>query len=95
MDKNYYVYISANKSDTTLYTGVTNDLRRRVFEHKNKLLGGFTAKYNIIKLVYYEVYADVHEAIFREKQIKSGSRARKIKLIEEINPAWKDLYDEI
>ncbi len=95
MDKNYFVYIMTNKNNTTLYTGVTNDLKRRVFEHKNKLVEGFTAKYNIIKLVYYEVYADIHEAIFREKQIKGGSRARKIKLVEEMNPAWKDLCDEI
>jgi len=95
MDKNYFVYIMTNKNNTTLYTGVTNNLKRRVFEHKNKLVEGFTAKYNIIKLVYYEIYKDIHEAITREKQIKGGSRARKVKLIEEMNPAWKDLYDEI
>ncbi|HDQ04829.1 MAG TPA: GIY-YIG nuclease family protein [Deltaproteobacteria bacterium] len=86
MDKQYYVYIMTNKNNTTLYTGVKNDLPGRVFEHKNKLIEGFTKKYNIIKVVYYEVYADVHEAILREKQIKGGSRAKKIKLIEEMNP---------
>ena len=95
MDKHYYVYIMTNKNNTTLYTGVANDLKRRVYEHKNKLVDGFTGKYNIIKLVYYEIYKDIHEAIGREKQIKGGSRARKISLIEKMNPAWKDLYDEI
>ena len=95
MNKNYFVYIMTNKNNTTLYTGVTNDLRRRVYEHKSKLAEGFTGKYNIIKLVYYEIYEDIHEAIAREKQIKGGSRVKKISLIEEMNPAWKDLYDEI
>ena len=84
-----------NKNSTTLYTGVTNDLKRRVYEHKNKLVEGFTRKYNINKLVYYEIYEDIHEAIAREKQIKGGSRAKKISLIEEMNHDWKDLYDEI
>ena len=79
----------------TLYPGVTNDLKRRVYEHKNKLVEGFTRKYNINKLVYYEIYEDIHEAIAREKQIKGGSRAKKISLIEEMNHDWKDLYDEI
>lgn len=84
-----------NNNNTVLYTGVTNDLNRRVFEHKNKLLEGFTKRYNIDKLVFYEVYDDINNAIAREKQIKSGSRVKKIKLIEEMNDIWKDLFDEI
>ena len=82
-----------NKNNTTLYTGVTNDLPRRVFEHKNKLAEGFTRKYNINKLVYYEIYEDIYEAITREKQIKGGSRAKKVQLIEEKNPSWNDLSE--
>jgi putative endonuclease len=84
-----------NKINSTLYTGVTNDLKRRVFEHKNKLVDGFTKKYNVDKLVFYESYDDINNAIAREKQIKSGSREKKIKLIEEINNKWNDLYDGI
>ena len=95
MSKEYYIYIMTNKNNSTLYTGVTNDLRRRVYEHKNKLLEGFTKKYNIDKLVFYEVYDDINNAIAREKQIKGGSRAKKIKLIEEMNRRWNDLFDEI
>ena len=94
MSKEYYVYIMTNKINSTLYTGVTNDLKRRVFEHKNKLVEGFTKKYNIDKLVFYEIYNDINNAIAREKQIKSGSRAKKIKLIEEMNNQWNDLYDQ-
>ncbi len=78
-----------------LYTGVTNDLKRRMYEHKNKLAEGFTEKYNIDKLVFYEIYNDINEAIAREKQIKGGSRAKKIKLIKEMNNKWNDLYDQI
>lgn len=95
MNKQFYVYIMTNKNNTVLYTGVTNDLPRRVYEHKNKLLDGFTKKYNIDKLVFYEVYDDINNAIAREKQIKGGSRAKKIKLIEEMNSGWKDLLGEI
>lgn len=84
-----------NKNNAVLYTGVTNDLNRRVFEHKNKLLDGFTKRYNVDKLVFYEAYDDINNAIAREKQIKGGSRVRKIKLIEEMNSGWKDLFDEI
>ena len=84
-----------NKRNIVLYTGVTNDLKRRVYEHKEKLVEGFTKKYNITKLVYYEVYEDVEEAILREKKIKGGSRAKKLALIEGMNNQWKDLYDEI
>jgi putative endonuclease len=95
MAKQFYVYIMTNKSNSVLYTGVTNDLNRRVYEHKNKLVEGFTKKYNVDKLVFYEVCEDVTSAIAREKQIKGGSRAKKIKLIEETNSKWNDLYDEL
>ena len=88
--KTYYVYIMTNKTGT-LYTGVTNNLERRVYEHKHKLIPGFTSKYNITKLVYYEEGNDVNAALAREKQIKGWLRAKKIALIESINPEWKDL----
>ena len=91
--KNYYVYILTNKWHTVLYTGVTNDLSRRVFEHKTKLLPGFTNKYNVAKLVYYELYSSVFDAITREKQIKAGSRRKKIQLINSVNCDWQDLSD--
>jgi len=93
-DKYYYVYILTNKNNTVLYTGVTNDLVRRVSEHKNKIIKGFTSKYNIEKLVYFEDFNEIESAITREKQIKSGSRLKKIKLIENENPDWKDLSEE-
>ena len=88
--KQYYVYIMTNRS-RTLYTGVTNDLERRVYAHKRKLVKGFTEKYNITRLVHYEATSDVHAAIAREKQIKGWLRVKKIALIESTNPAWKDL----
>jgi len=88
--KQYYVYIMTNRSGT-LYTGVTNDLVRRVYEHKNKLIPGFTAKYNITKLVYFETTDDVRTAIAREKQIKGWLRVKKVALIESVNPSWDDL----
>ena len=91
--KTYFVYIMTNKSKT-LYTGVTNDLERRVHEHKNKQIPGFTGKYNITKLVYYEEGNDINMAIAREKQIKGWLRAKKIALIEAKNPEWKDLSFE-
>jgi putative endonuclease len=84
-----------NKYNTVLYTGVTNDLQRRVYEHKNKLTPGFTSFYNIHKLVYYEVFEDSYYAITREKQIKAGSRKKKVNLIHGVNPEWKDLFDEV
>ena len=90
--KQYYVYIMTNRSKT-LYTGVTNDLVRRVYEHKNKLVKGFTQKYNIARLVYYDITGDVHAAIQREKQIKGWLRKRKIALIEAANPDWQDLSE--
>ena len=93
MSKEYFVYIMTNKS-RTLYTGVTNDLMRRVDEHKKKLIPGFTSKYNIQFLVYYESTPSIHVAIEREKQIKGWLRAKKIALINSMNPEWKDLSEE-
>ena len=84
-----------NKHNTVLYTGVTNDLRRRVIEHRNGQGGKFTSKYKITKLVYYECGADINAAIEREKQIKGGSRQSKLDLVNKINPGWKDLFDEL
>lgn len=95
MERQYYVYIMSNKSNTVLYTGITNDLKRRIYEHKEKLIEGFTKKYNITKLVYYEIFKDVENAILREKQIKGGSRAKKLKLIEGMNTEWRDLHNEL
>ena len=89
----YYVYIMTNNSKT-LYTGVTNNLNRRVYEHKNKLIKGFTAKYNITKLVYFEIFNDINQAIAREKQIKGWLRKKKVYLIESVNPEWDDLSQE-
>ncbi|MBI4037405.1 GIY-YIG nuclease family protein [Candidatus Daviesbacteria bacterium] len=93
--KYYYVYIASNKINTVLYTGITNNLIRRIYEHKQKLVPGFTAKYNVNKLVWFEVYEDVNEAIKREKQIKGSSRKKKLDLIISINPEFKDLYNAI
>jgi len=87
--KTYFVYIVTNNSKT-LYTGVTSNLHRRVFQHKHKLIKGFTYRYNIDKLIYYEEFEDVMDAICREKQIKGWTRQKKIELIEKHNPVWKD-----
>jgi len=87
----YYIYIATNRNNTVLYTGVTNNIQRRIWEHKSKIVSSFTSKYNITKLVYYEFYDDIREAIAREKQIKSGSRKKKIDLINNLNKEWKDL----
>ncbi len=95
MDKQYYVYIMTAKRNAVLYTGVTNDLKRRIYEHKDKVVAGFAKKYNITKLVYYEIFKDPENAILREKQIKAGSRLKKIDLINSTNRAWVDLYDEL
>jgi putative endonuclease len=93
MDKyQYYVYIMTNQEHTVLYTGVTNDLQRRVIEHRTGKGGNFSKKYKLYQLVYYEAGEDVSNAIAREKQIKGGSRKKKIELIESINPNWEDLY---
>ena len=90
----YYVYILTNPYHTVLYVGVTNNLVRRVSEHKAGAVEGFTKKYNVSKLVYFEVSPDIAQAIEREKQLKAGSRAKKLALIEEMNPAWRDLLEE-
>lgn len=93
--RHFYVYIMTNKVNTVLYTGITNDIKRRVYEHKQKLVDGFTKKYNVVKLVYYETFADCMSAIQREKQIKAGPRRKKEELINSINKDWSDLYDEL
>lgn len=95
MNRQYYIYIMTNNNNTVLYCGVTNDLKRRVYEHKEKLVKGFTERYNIDKLVYYEVTDDAYSALSREKQIKAGSRQKKINLINTFNEKWKDLYNEL
>ena len=84
----YYVYIITNKENKVLYTGVTNNLERRIYEHKNKIIKGFTSKYNVNKLVYFEETKDINEAIAREKEIKGWRRNKKVALIERVNPAW-------
>ena len=93
--KQYYVYILFNKRNGTLYVGVTNDLVKRVLQHKNKVVDGFTKQYNVDKLGYYEVCDDINSAIAREKQLKGGNRKAKLELIELNNPDWNDLYYEI
>ena len=95
MGRQYYIYIMTNQRNTTLYTGVTSDLKKRAYEHRAKLVDGFTKKYNLTKLVYYEVFEDVENAILREKQIKAGSRQKKLQLINQMNGEWKDLYEEL
>jgi putative endonuclease len=93
--KSYYIYILASKRNGTLYIGVTNNLMKRVYEHKKGLADGFTKKYIVHKLVYYEQTSDIVSAINREKQIKKWNRKWKLKLIEEGNPKWKDLYYDL
>jgi len=93
--KTYYVYILASKRNGTLYIGVTSDIVRRVYEHKNNLVPGFTSKYGVHRLVYYEQFNDVEAAILREKRMKKWNRKWKIELIESMNPDWKDLYDDL
>ncbi len=95
MDKQYFVYFMTNKANTVIYVGITNNLKKRAHQHKNKLMNGFTKKYNVNKLIYYEIYDNAYNAISREKQIKSGSRQKKINLINKINKEWKDLYYEL
>ncbi len=89
------VYILANKNNTTLYVGVTSCLKKRIFEHKSKAVKCFSSKYNVDKLVYYEIFDDMEQAIKREKQLKAGSRIKKCNLIESFNSGWVDLYNEI
>ena len=91
----YFVYILANKKKGTLYVGVTNDLKRRAFEHKNHLVEGFTKRYNVVTLVHYEEFQFVEDAIRREKRIKKWERQWKIELIEKTNPEWMDLYFDL
>ena len=95
MNKYYYVYILANKKNGTLYIGVTSDLIKRVWEHKNKVVKGFTKKYTVDKLVYFEQYHDPTNAIKREKRLKKYNRKWKMELIEKENPEWRDLYKEL
>lgn len=95
MTKESYVYILASKRNGTLYIGVTSDIVKRVYQHKNDIVEGFTSKYLIHRLVYFEQFEDIEQAITREKQLKTWHRAWKIRLIEENNPKWNDLYDEI
>ncbi len=90
-----YVYILFNKKNGILYTGITSNIKKRLFQHENKIYEGFTSKYNVTKLGYYEVFNDIKAAIEREKQIKGGSRQKKILLIERLNPEWKDLSIEL
>ena len=94
-ERKFYVYILANKTNNVLYTGVTNNLIRRIFEHREKQSPGFTNKYNISKLVYFETHDTFDQAVNREKKIKGGSRTRKINLIGTFNHDWKDLYGTI
>ena len=93
--KQYYIYIVANYNNTAIYTGVTSSLIRRIYEHKNKLVQGFTSKYNCNKLVYFEIFSDIQEAIKREKYIKGKKRKFKLDLIQSFNLNWVDLYDMI
>jgi len=93
--KQYYVYMLTNKTNRVLYIGVANDLERRIFEHKNKLVEGFSKKYNLTKLVYYEVTSEIQSALEREKKLKNWHRDWKINMVNNFNPMWKDLSEEI
>src|SRR3954469_8850736 len=95
-DRNSYIYILTNYTNSVLYTGSTGiELKQRVWQHKEKVVEGFTKRYNVTKLVYYEVFEDLYAALEREKQIKAGSRADKTKLIESMNPDWRGLYEDL
>ena len=95
MDNLYYTYILTKKNKTVLYIGVTNDLKRRVYEHKNKLIKGFSSNYNVDSLVYFEIFQYVNEAILREKRLKEWKREWKERIVNEMNPSLEDLYDKI
>ena len=95
MGRTYYVYIMTNKYNSVLYTGVTGNIDARVFQHKEKTIEGFTQRYNVTKLVYYEEYDNPNHAIAREKQIKAGSRRKKLELVRSMNKEWKDLSEEL
>ena len=93
--RDYYVYILASDRNGTLYVGVTNDLARRVYEHRNDLIEGFTKRYGVHRLVWFEVHGDINEAILREKRIKKWNRSWKLRVIEEMNPDWIDLTEQL
>jgi putative endonuclease len=95
MDNYYFVYILASKKNGVLYIGVTSNLKRRIYEHKNNIIRGFTSKYNVHNLVYFEAHQDIKYAILKEKKLKKWNRTWKIRLIEESNSEWKDLYYEL
>jgi len=95
MNKTYFVYILSSKPNGTLYIGVTSDLGKRIWEHKQKIVKGFTKKYSVDKLVYYEEFANINDAILREKRLKKWNRDWKLDLIEKLNPCWSDLYENI
>jgi len=95
VDKLYCVYIMTNASNTVLYTGVTSDLKRRAYQHRSGHGGGFTSRYKIVKLVYYETTGSAEAAIAREKQLKAGPRRKKVELVNGMNPEWRDLYEEL
>jgi len=92
---NYYTYLLSNKYNSVIYTGMTNNLEQRIMQHKSLQVPGFTSRYRVTKLVYFEHFTSVEDAIRREKQIKAGSRERKVALIESVNPDWKDLFDTL
>ena len=94
MNKQYFVYILTNKTNRVIYIGMTDNLERRIYEHKNKLVEGFSKKYNLHKLVYYEITDDVNSAIRREKQLKNWHRDWKINLVNQFNPEWEDLSEK-
>ncbi len=93
--RQYYVYLATNRGHTVIYTGVTRDLRRRIYQHRNGTIDGFTKRYRVGKLVHFEIFRDPYTAISREKQIKGGSRRRKLELIGRTNPDWRDLWFDI
>ncbi|MCE7887164.1 MAG: GIY-YIG nuclease family protein [Alphaproteobacteria bacterium PRO2] len=95
MEKQCYVYILAKARNSTFYVGMTSDLQKRIWEHKNSVADGFTKKYDVKNLVYYEIFNDPENAILREKRLKKWNRTWKMRVIEEMNPDWKDLYEEI
>lgn len=95
MSKQPAIYMLTNKPNGTLYIGVTSNLPERVWQHRHKITEGFSAKYNLTRLVYFELYDDMYDVIYREKQLKAGSREKKLALIESANPQWLDLYEQI
>jgi len=94
-ERSYYVYLLTNKNNGVMYVGVTNNLMRRIDEHRNKVVKGFTEKYNVCKLVYFEETSDIGSALAREKEIKKWRREKKNELVHSVNPEWKDLWSEL